>query len=85
MAKLEDLISHIPDERLRNDIASEVRALKKNKKFGLAFEEHLPESVRLPNIPIREGELVAKRRDSGDELWRVSKLRKGIATLDGVI
>ena len=48
MAKIEDLIAKIPDERLKKAIGDEVKALKKTKKFGLVFEEHLPETVRLP-------------------------------------
>ena len=48
MAKIEELVAQIPDERLRKGIAEEVKALKKNKRFGLVFEEHLPELVRLP-------------------------------------
>ena len=52
MAKIEDLIAQIPDERLRKRIAAEVKALKKTKKFGLVFEEHLPETVRLPRLPV---------------------------------
>jgi hypothetical protein len=47
MAKIEDLVAQIPDERLKKAIGAEVRELKKNKKFGLVFEEHLPETVRL--------------------------------------
>ncbi len=45
-----------------------MRELKKNKKFGLVFEEHLPETVRLPKLPVKEGELVAKKCESGNEL-----------------
>ncbi len=85
MAKIEDLIAQIPDERLKKAIASEVRELKKNKKFGLVFEEHLPETVRLPKLPVKEGELVANKRESGNELWRVKSIRKSIATLERAI
>jgi adenine-specific DNA-methyltransferase len=66
MAKIEDFIAQIPDERLRKAIAAEVRELKKTKKFGLVFEEHLPETVRLPNLPVKVGDLVAKKRESGN-------------------
>ena len=79
MAKIEDLIAQIPDERLRKAVAGEVKALKKTKKFGLVFEEHLPETVRLPRLPVREGELVALKRQSGNQLWRVKSIRKDIA------
>ena len=67
MAKIEDLIQQIPDERLRKGIAAEVKALKKTKKFGLVFEEHLPETVRLPHLPVKPGELVAVKSESGKD------------------
>jgi adenine-specific DNA-methyltransferase len=51
MAKIEDLIAQIPDERLKRAIAGEARELKRNKRFGLVFEEHLPETVQLLNLP----------------------------------
>ena len=79
MAKIEDLIAQIPDERLRKAIAGEVKALKRTKKFGLVFEEHLPETVRLPRLPVREGELVALKRESGNQLWRVKSIQKDVA------
>ena len=82
MAKIEDLIGQIPDERLKKAIGAEVRELKKNKKFGLVFEEHLPETVRLPNLPVKEGELVAEKREAGNELWRVKSIRNGVAILE---
>src|SRR5437773_1701037 len=42
MARLEDLIKDIADQRLREQVAGEVAKLKAKKKFGLVFEEHLP-------------------------------------------
>ena len=85
MAKIEDLIAQIPDERLRKAMAGEIKALKKTKKFGLVFEEHLPETVRLPRLPVREGELVSLKRELGNQLWRVRAIRKGIATCDKAV
>jgi adenine-specific DNA-methyltransferase len=82
MAKIEDLIAQIPDERLRKALREEVRELKKTKKFGLVFEEHLPETVRLPNLPVKVGELVAKKQDTGNELWRVKSIKKKTAMLE---
>jgi adenine-specific DNA-methyltransferase len=55
MAKIEDLVKNIPDVRLRQEIAHEVAKLKAEKKFGLVFEEHLPEQVLLPRLPIKLG------------------------------
>jgi adenine-specific DNA-methyltransferase len=85
MAKIEDLIAQIPDERLRIGIAAEVKALKKTKKFGLVFEEHLPETVRLPRLPVKPGELVSLKREAGNRLWRVKTIHKNIATCDRAV
>jgi adenine-specific DNA-methyltransferase len=85
MAKIEDLIGQIPDERLRKAIFGEVKILKKTKRFGLVFEEHLPETVRLPLLPVREGELVALKRETGNQLWRVRTIHKGVATCERAV
>src|SRR5260370_21838811 len=82
MAKIENLVGKITSERLRKAIDSEVRALKKTKKFGLVFEEHLPETVRLPLLAGRAGEQVALKRESGNELWRVKRVYRGTATCE---
>lgn len=71
MAKLEELIGEIADPRVRGEIAAEVKRLKAQKKFGLVFEEHLPETVRLPAFPLRVGELVGERNAAGKDLWIV--------------
>ena len=61
MAKIEDLVKDIPDAKLRDEIAHEVAKLKTEKKFGLVFEEHLPEQVSLPSLLIKPGARVVKR------------------------
>ena len=61
MAKIEELVRQISDASLRDEIAAEIRELKKQKRFGLVFEEHLPEMLRLPKARIRLGSLVAHR------------------------
>jgi adenine-specific DNA-methyltransferase len=61
MALLEDLIKDIADPRLRIQIATESGKLKARKKFGLVFEEHLPEIVHLPGLAVKPGVRVAKR------------------------
>lgn len=85
MAKIEDLIAQITDERLRKGVAAEVKALKKTKKFGLVFEEHLPETLRLPRLPVKPGELVADKSETGKQLWRVKSMQKGIAVCDPTV
>lgn len=45
MAAINDLIAQIKDEDLRVRIEEEVKRLLKHKKFGLVFEDHLPEGL----------------------------------------
>lgn len=80
MARIEDLIAQIPDERLRKALSADVKSLKKSKQFGLVFEEHLPETVRLPRLAVRVGELVALKRSPSDQLWRVQGIQRKVAT-----
>jgi adenine-specific DNA-methyltransferase len=71
VAKIEELVRQISDAKLRDEIATEIKELKKQKRFGLVFEEHLPEMLRLPKATIRLGNLVAHRDAPGSEVWRV--------------
>ena len=66
MAAINDLISQIQDETLRNRIQEEVSKRAKQKKFGLVFEEDMPESTPLYDMPIKSGCNVMLR-DSKDD------------------
>ncbi|MFC1806551.1 hypothetical protein ACFL09_06185 [Planctomycetota bacterium] len=71
MSKIEDLVSEIGDPRLREEIAREVATLKKQKKFGLVFEEHIPEQVQLPGLPVKQGLRVVRRGGNNKEVFLV--------------
>lgn len=45
MARVEDEIGKVADPVLRSTLLDEVKKLKSEKRFGLVFEEHLPELV----------------------------------------
>lgn len=66
MTAIDNLISQIQDEALRNKIQEEVSKMAKQKKFGLVFEEHMPESTPLYDMPIKRGCNVMLR-DSKDD------------------
>lgn len=68
---LDQLISRIPDESLRTHLAREVDLLRGSRHFGLVFDRHLPESVRLVDYPIRKGVRVALRDESSSDTWTV--------------
>ncbi len=67
MAAINDLISQIQDEALRNRIQEEVSKIAKQKKFGLAFEEHIPESTPLYDMFIKRDSNVMLRDSKNDK------------------
>lgn len=80
MAALDDLISQIPDESLRDRIRAEMKRANHQKKFGLVFEEHLPEATPLYNIPVKRGSVVAKKDGQVTDIYYVEKIEDGQAT-----
>lgn len=80
MAALDDLISQIPDESLRERIRTEVKRANSRKKFGLVFEEHLPEATPLYDIPVKCGSVVARKDGQVTDTYYVEKIEDGQAT-----
>ncbi len=80
MAVLDELVQKISDPDLRSRIAAEVDRLAKQKKFGLVFEEHLPECTPLWDIPVRRGAKVARKAGPVSEVYTVIKMEDGQAT-----
>lgn len=74
MAVLNDLIAQIENAELRRRIEAEVDRLNKQKKFGLVFEEHLPECTPLYDIPVKKGSLAALRAGKVNEVYRVLEI-----------
>lgn len=75
---LDALIDRIPDEALRGQIREALKKQNQQKKFGLVFEDHIPESTVLYDVPVKAGSTVALR--GGD----VSKQMKVLA-IDGEV
>jgi len=75
-----DLIGQVDDTRLRERLQREWGLLSREKKFGLVYEEHLPELLALFDLPIAVGDLVAKRDGDVTAFWRVTALSGGVAT-----
>ena len=71
MAAINDLIAQIQDVELRNKIEQEVSRMNKQKKFGLVFEEHMPECTPLYEMPIKCGSNVALKFGNINEIYRV--------------
>lgn len=79
MAELNELIQKIDNPELRTQIQEAVNRLTKQKKFGLVFEDHLPECTPLYDIPVRKGKKVSLRNGKANEIYTVLKIEDGKA------
>ena len=85
MAKIDDLIKQVTDVQIRRDLAAAVGELRKKKRFGLVYENHLPEMTALPGFPIQEGAFVVRRdKLSAHHMFRVCALTEGLAIVEPV-
>lgn len=85
MAAINDLIARIQDPELRLRMEKEVKELTKHKKFGLVFENHVPEMTLLYDYPISRGCKVIRKVDDDkklteDILWEVVCVSRDVAT-----
>jgi len=75
MAAINDLISQIQDPELRDRIQKEVNKLAKQKKFGLVFEDHMPECTPLYDMPIKRGcNVMLRDNEDNKALYTVLKV-----------
>jgi adenine-specific DNA-methyltransferase len=80
-SELDVLLDKVDDAVLRADILSQVERLRAKRTFGLVFESHLPERVRLPQHPVRIGVKVAHRDNPDSPAFEVLAVRGKVATL----
>lgn len=81
MAAIHDLLKQIEDPKLRERIAREWEDATRHKKFGLVYEQHLPEVVPVYSAKPRRGDLVAKRGRPLTGTWRVRRIEGKTAHL----
>ena len=90
MSALYDLIDKVAETnpQLAKAIANEVKAYTDRRPFGLNFERHIPENVRLYGRRARKGDLVnilpprgSFEKTENKVAWRVSALNGDTATL----
>ena len=80
MSAIDTLIAQISDPRLRERLAAEWDNAKKEKKFGLVFEDHLPELLPLHGAKPRKGDLVCRRKGALKDVWQIKSIHAGVAT-----
>jgi len=82
MARIDDLIAQITDKALRTKVETSLNDMKRRQRFGLVFEEHVPETSALIHFPVAVGATVQRRSDlDGGKLYQVT----GIANRTKVV
>lgn len=81
MAAVDDLIAQVPDARLRERLAQEWTEANQGRKFGLVFEQHLPELLVMPRAKPRAGSRVCVLSDDKKTVWKVRRVADGMAWL----
>lgn len=71
MTAINDLLRQVSDQALRARLEKEIERISKNKKFGLVFEEHIPEYTPLYGIGVKTGGSVARRVGQINEVFTV--------------
>ncbi len=79
MAAINDLLRQIPDTALRERLEQEFARLSKTKKFGLVFEEHIPECTPLYDVTVQRGSKAARRAGTIDDLYTVLEINGDMA------
>jgi adenine-specific DNA-methyltransferase len=79
--ELDVLLEKVEDSALRAELRAAVDKVRSKRNFGLVFESHLPESVRLPEYPVRRGTSVVRRTDKSVGPMKVVNVRRGHATV----
>lgn len=79
MAEIHELIDRVEEPELREQLRAAVDQLAKQKKFGLVFEEHLPECVPLYEVPVKKGCLVSRKQEEAKDIFVVLSVKDGEA------
>lgn len=74
MAAIDQYIERIPNHELQEQIKDEVARLTKKKRFGLVYENHLPDNVIMPEVTIRRGTKVTLRGNTPNDVYEVQEI-----------
>jgi len=82
MARIDDLVAQVPDKLLRQRLQSALADMKKRQRFGLVYEEHVPETTTLLQFPVQVGATVQRRSDLSGRLYQVKSLTSRTARVE---
>lgn len=79
MATIDHLLDKISNPELRTRLQAEIIRLQKQKRFGLIFEDHLPEATLLYEVDVRRGQKVTLKNAPLKQKFEVLSIKDGIA------
>jgi len=82
MARIDDLLTQVSDAALRQKLEAALADMKRRQRFGLVFEDHVPETTALVGAAINEGSVVQRRDTDQDQLYVVRRLSGTKATIE---
>lgn len=74
MAYIDELVSRVDNQALRKDLRAAVKKLRNTRRFGLVYEEHVPEVVALPDLELAVGGLA---QNTDGSIWKIDSLNAG--------
>lgn len=74
MSAIDQYIERIPNKELQEQLRTEIARLTQKKKFGLVFENHLPDNITLPEVKIRCGTKVVLRDSKPNVIYEVQSI-----------
>lgn len=77
MAAIDQYIERIQNPELREQLRIEIARLTKKKRFGLVYENHLPDNVLMPEVTICRGTKVALRDATPNDVYEVQSIENG--------
>ena len=79
--EIDVLLSKVDHEALRADLRTQFARLQSKRTFGLVFESHLPERVRLREHPLRPGMIAALKNDLDSPGYEVLSIEGDIVVV----
>ncbi len=85
MAIIDSLLDQVSDGTLRNRLKDEFKKAQNGRKFGLVFEDHLPESTPLYDVPVKKGMKAVVRNSKNDDIYIVKRLDDDTAVCENTV
>lgn len=75
------LLEQVEDPKLRSQLTERFAELERGRSFGLTFEEHADEAVRIPGARVTRKTTVQPVSEPGPRVYSVRRITDGIATI----